>query len=183
MTRNALDHLFTPADDEAPQRVARLRELGLGQRPEPELDEFARTMAIAAGTPLAMVNFIGHERQYFAGLHAPALVPGGPGAVAGPDDPARFMSKDQGWCPHVVARRLPMVLGDVCAYPRFAGNPVVDQFGIRAYMGAPLIDLTGTVLGTVCVVDVEQRPWGRNGLAFIKDQASRVIEVINQRKS
>jgi hypothetical protein len=51
-----------------------------------------------------------------------------------------------------------MILGDVCAYPRFAGSPVVDQLGIRAYMRAPLIDVTGTVLGTVCVVDVEQRP-------------------------
>src|SRR5258708_23024645 len=64
------------------------------------------------------------------------------------------------WCPHVVARKLPMILGDVCAYPRFAGNPVVDQFGIRAYIGAPLIDMTGTVLGTVCVVDVRAAPVG-----------------------
>ncbi|MCW2933925.1 MAG: hypothetical protein JWM19_4887 [Actinomycetia bacterium] len=33
-------------------------------------------------------------------------------------------------------------------------------------MGAPLIDVTGTVLGTVCVVDVEQRLWGRDALAL-----------------
>ena len=29
----------------------------------------------------------------------------------------------------------------------------------------------------------ERRPWGRDGLAFIKDQATRMIEIINQRKS
>jgi hypothetical protein len=66
-------------DDEAPQRVARLRELGLGEHPEAELDEFARSMAIAAGIPLAMVNFIGEDRQYLPGLHAPALAQAGPG--------------------------------------------------------------------------------------------------------
>ena len=148
---------FRPADTEAALRVARLRELGLGRHPEPAFDKFAQAMADAAETPLAMVNFLGTDLQYFAGLHAPGFVQGGTGAFAGPDDPARSMTMDQGWCPYVVAHRLARVLDDVCAHPRFAGNLVVDQFGIRAYMGAPLVDSTGIVLGTVCVVDAERR--------------------------
>lgn len=175
-------HLFTPMDEDAPKRVARLRELGLGDRPEPEFDEFARMLATSTKSPLAMVNFIGDERQYFAGLHAPAMVQGGPGAVAAADDPARFMTKEQGWCPHVVSRRLPLVLDDVCDYPRFAGNPVVDEFGIRSYLGAPLIDRTGTALGTICIVDLEPRPWGRPGLDFIKTKAAEIMDLINERE-
>lgn len=35
-------HLLTPADPDAQWRAARLRELGLGQGPDPELDAFAR---------------------------------------------------------------------------------------------------------------------------------------------
>ena len=35
------EHLFTPVDEEAPHRAVRLRELGLGDRPEPEFDDFA----------------------------------------------------------------------------------------------------------------------------------------------
>jgi GAF domain-containing protein len=174
-------HLFTPADDEAPRRVARLRELGLGERPEPEFDDFARMLASSTKAPLAMVNFIGEDKQYFAGLHAPSLVQGGPDIVAAADDPARSMFRDQGWCPHVVSRRLPLVLDDVCDYPRFAGNPVVDEFGIRSYIGAPLIDRTGTALGTICIVDLEPRPWGRPGLDFIKAKAAEMIELINKR--
>jgi GAF domain-containing protein len=174
-------NLFTPSDEEAPTRVARLRELRLGDRPEPEFDEFARLLATSAKAPLAMVNFIGEETQYFAGLHAPALVQGGPGAVAAADDPARTMFKHQGWCPHVVSRRLPLVLDDVCDYPRFAGNPVVDEVGIRSYIGAPLIDRTGTALGTICVVDLEPRPWGRPGLEFIKSKAAEMMDIINRR--
>ena len=174
-------HLFTPADAEAPQRVARLRELGLGERPEPEFDDFARMLATSTKAPLAMVNFISEDRQYFAGLHAPAMIQGGPGAVAAPDDPARSMTRDQGWCPHVVSRRLPLVLDDVCDYPRFAGNPVVDEIGIRSYIGAPLIDRTGTALGTICIVDLDPRPWGRPGLDFIKAKAAEMIDLINQR--
>jgi GAF domain-containing protein len=178
----APSHLFTPADEHAALRAARLRELGLGEQPEPQFDDFARMLATSTGAPLAMVNFIGEERQYFAGLHAPTLVPGGPEAAAAADDPARSMARDQGWCPHVIARRLPLVLDDVCDYPRFAGNPVVDQFGIRSYLGAPLIDRTGTALGTICIVDLAPRPWGRTGLDFIKAKAAEMTDLINQRE-
>ncbi len=175
-------HLFTPVDHEAPRRVMRLRELELGERPEPEFDDFAQMLATSTGAPLAMVNFVSEDRQYFAGLYAPAFVAGGPGAVAAADDPARVMTKDQGWCPHVVVRRLPLVLDDVCDYPRFAGNPVVDEIGIRSYIGAPLIDRTGTTLGTICVVDLEPRPWGRPGLDFIKGKAAEMVEMIHERE-
>jgi len=176
-------HLFTPLDEEAPRRVERLRQLGLGEKPEPEFDDFARMLATSTKAPLAMVNFIDEKRQYFAGLHAPAMIQGGPGAIAAADDPARVMTKEQGWCPHVVVRRLPLVLDDVCDYPRFAGNPVVDEVGIRSYIGAPLIDRTGIALGTICIVDLEPRPWGRPGLEFIKAKAAEMIDFISQRES
>lgn len=178
-------HLFTPVDDEAPRRVVRLRELGLGERPEPEFDEFARALANDTKSPFAMVNFIDEDRQYFAGLYAPGLVQVGldkTGASVAADDPARVMARDHGWCPHVVVRRLPLVLDDVCDYPRFAGNPVVDEIGIRTYLGAPLIDRTGIALGTICIIDREPRPWGRPGLDFIKSRAAELVELIHQRE-
>lgn len=177
------DHLFIPVDEEAPRRVARLRELGIGDHPDPEFDDFARMLATSAKAPLAMVNFIDGERQYLAGLYGPATAAGGPGVVAAADGPARVMTMEKGWCPHVVVRRLPLVLDDVCDYPRFAGNPVVDEFGIRSYLGAPLIDRTGTTLGTICIVDLEPRPWGRPGLDFIKAKAAEMVKVIHEREA
>lgn len=176
MMYEPVGHLFTPADEEAPVRAARLRELGLGEHPEQEFDDFARMLATTTKSPLAVVNFIGEHQQYFAGMHGPTLVPD-----AVPDDAARTMFKDKGWCPHVVSRKLPLVLDDVCDYPRFAGNPIVDELGIRSYVGAPLIDKTGIALGTICVVDLEPRPWGRPGLEFIKARATEMMEIINKR--
>jgi GAF domain-containing protein len=175
--------LLTPVDQEAPQRVERLRELGLGENPDPEFDEFARKLARITGAPYAMVNFIDEDRQYFAGLHTPSAGQTGSSpenAAAG--EPGRVMARDHGYCPHVVVRRKALVLDDVCDYPRFAGNPVVDEIGIRSYLGAPLIDRTGTTLGTICVVDTEPRPWGRPGLETIKALAAELMERINQRE-
>ncbi|UIX29485.1 GAF domain-containing protein [Streptomyces sp. GQFP] len=171
--------LLTPEDKDAPARIRRLRGLGLGERPEPALDAFADRLAELVGAPYAMVNFIGEERQFFAGLHVPADTgtSGRTGADSDEEKPrvGRQLPRDHGFCPHVVVRRKALVLEDVRDYPRFAGNPVVDEFGIRSYLGAPLIDTTGMALGTVCAADLEPRPWGRAGLETIKAMAAELV--------
>ncbi|MEV6751400.1 GAF domain-containing protein [Streptomyces sp. NPDC051214] len=176
--------LLTPVDKEAPSRVRRLRRLGIGLRPELAFDAFADRLAEITGAPYSMVNFIDENRQFFAGLHTPDALGGGSeltSAAAG-DTAYRYMARDHGYCPHVIVRRKALVLEDVCDYPRFAGNPVVDEIGIRSYLGAPLIDRTGIALGTICVVDVEPRPWGRAGLETIKAMAAELIEQIHRRE-
>ncbi|WP_306316666.1 MULTISPECIES: GAF domain-containing protein [unclassified Streptomyces] len=179
--------LLTPQDKEGAERGRRLRGLDLGQRPEPVFDRFADRLADVTGAPYAMVNFIDENRQFFAGLHTPDGDHRGEelGAVAAgstESEVARYMARDHGYCPHVVVRRKALVLEDVCDYPRFAGNPVVDEIGIRSYLGAPLIDdRTGLALGTVCVVATEPRPWGRAGLATIKSMAGELMELVRGR--
>lgn len=178
----AMRHLLLPPDDtEAPSRVLRLRELGIGDRPVPEFDDFARELATHVGGRYAMVNFIDENRQYFAGLYsavADTTVDLHPAAA--PAEPGREMARDHGYCPHVIVRRRALVLEDVRDFPRFAGNPVVDEIGIHSYLGAPLIDRTGMALGTICVVDPDPQPWGREGLTFIKSMATRLVDRIER---
>jgi GAF domain-containing protein len=174
--------LLPPVDAEAPFRVLRLRELGIGDRPVPEFDDFARELATRVGGRYAMVNFIDENRQYFAGLYSAVanttvdLSSVTPASA----EPGREMARDHGYCPHVVVRRKALVLEDIRDFPRFAGNPVVDEIGIHSYLGAPLIDRTGMALGTICVVDPDPQPWGHEGLNFIKSMAARLVERIQQ---
>ncbi|TLS47975.1 GAF domain-containing protein [Streptomyces montanus] len=180
--------LLTPEDKEAPARTRRLRRLGLGERPEPAFDAFADRLAEITATPYAMVNFIDENGQFFAGLHTPD----GAGPVNRPTTVVvadgtvrgfgRHMARDHGFCPHVVVRHKALVLEDVRDYPRFAGNAVVDEMGIRSYLGAPLIDRTGIALGTVCVEDVTPRRWGRAGLDTIKALAAELVGQIELRE-
>ncbi|MEW2132030.1 GAF domain-containing protein [Streptomyces sp. NPDC005435] len=159
--------LLTPEDKEAPARTAKLRRMGLGERPEPALDVYADHLALLTGAPYAMVNFIGEDRQFFAGLSSPAVAPLVREDGSRPEI-GRVLPREHGFCPHVVVRRKALVLEDVRDYPRFAGNPVVDDLGIRSYLGAPLIDSSGMVLGTVCAADTSPRSWGKPGLDTIK---------------
>ncbi|WP_344679255.1 GAF domain-containing protein, partial [Saccharopolyspora taberi] len=168
---------LTPVDHHMQQRAARLQQLGLGGKPDPELDAFAEYVAKTAGVPNAMVNFIGDTQQFAAGLYSGIIAPD-----TSDDSALRSAPLETGYCPHVIARRKALVLDDVFAYPRFAGNDVVDRMGVRSYLGAPLIDRTDTALGTICVVDSEPRPWGREGLHMIKNIAAELVDLVHRRE-
>jgi GAF domain-containing protein len=180
--------LLTPVDGDALIRTQRLRTLGLGERSDASFDNFdafADRVAEVTEVPFSMVNFIDGNRQFFAGLHTPAGTHTGSdlgAAAAGSSRSGRYVALDRGYCPHVVVRRKALVLEDVCDYPRFAGNPVVDEIGIRSYLGAPLIDRTGIALGAVCAVDTVPRTWGRAGLDTIKSLAMELVGHIDQRE-
>ncbi|WP_327669436.1 MULTISPECIES: GAF domain-containing protein [unclassified Streptomyces] len=135
---------------ELAQRYELLERLGVSTAADQDFDELARGMAKKAGFLYGFVNLF-LEEQTFVGLHQPS-------ADSGYVTLGRTMSRDHGWCPEVVARRKALPLPDVHASPRFSGNHVVDAVGIRSYFGAPLIHDSGTVLGTVCVIDPERRP-------------------------
>ncbi|BCM70553.1 MULTISPECIES: GAF domain-containing protein [Streptomyces] len=141
--------LIVPQATELAARYALIRDLGLPTEAHPEFDEFARSLCGRTGFLYGFVNLF-LERQVFIGLHQP---PAGSGhAVVG-----RTMSTDHGWCPEVMNRKKALPLPDVHASPRFSGNHVVDAIGIRSYFGAPLIHDSGTILGTVCVIDPDRR--------------------------
>ncbi|MGW9398158.1 GAF domain-containing protein [Streptomyces sp. NPDC055642] len=147
---------------ELAQRYELLARLDIPTVANEDFDDLARDMAERAGFLYGFVNFF-LEEQTFVGLHQP---PADSGYVI----VGRTMSRDHGWCPEVMARKKALPLHDVHASPRFSGNAVVDAVGIRSYFGAPLIHDSGTVLGTVCVIDPEKRPLA---------EARRLRDIVN----
>ncbi|MFF4978611.1 GAF domain-containing protein [Streptomyces sp. NPDC001046] len=157
---------------ELAQRYELLERLGVSTVASEDFDKLARDMATQAGFLYGFVNLF-LEEQTFVGLHQP---PADSGYVI----VGRTMSRDHGWCPEVMARKKALPLHDVHASPRFSGNHVVDAVGIRSYFGAPLIHDSGTVLGTVCVIDPEKRPLSqaRRLRDIVIDAGAQVMEHI-----
>lgn len=160
-----------PTDPDVENRMARLQRLGVLLQPDPEFDRLARELAEELGVPdgLAMVNFIEHDTQYFAGLYA--------------QDPtvSREMSREDGWCPHTVLRKKPLPLRDVGAWARFETNRVADELGIQSYLGAPLLGPDGT-LGTICLIDsATHQEWRSDHVNVIAAKARQVVELIYRR--
>ena len=167
--------LHLPAvDTEYAERVRLSSDLGLDIS-RPDLDAFAADLARQADVPYAMVNIF-TDQQFFVGLCSPS---------PGDDLPAidRSMPLEHGYCPEVFALKIARVLPDVMASPRFASNPVVDQLGVRTYVGAPLVHQpTGITLGTVCWVGPESRPrsTGRASAQLIKASRDELMALISE---
>lgn len=173
-------------DPDAERRDAALRKRGLHDTPDEELDAIAALVAKQAAAiahipylPSSMVNWRTLDRQFFGGLH---VATGGLGGATAEDIP-RHMELEDGWCPKVVRRQKAYPLDDVRDSPRWVGNPVTNALGIRAYLGAPIFDPDDPtlVLGSVCVVDTEERQWGPEGLKLIKDIAVEITAHVNRR--
>ncbi|GGW22482.1 GAF domain-containing protein [Streptomyces xantholiticus] len=165
----------------AEQRRLRLQVLGLNTvEAEATFDRVARLAASFTQSPLAMVNFINDERQMFRGMYVPPSSPDGAadtesrGIVFDLSDIAREAPTDYGFCPHVVAQGSQLALDDVFDYPRFRGNALVNDMGVRSYLGTPLRDNTGMILGTVCVADMVARTWDRK----IKEGMQELTETL-----
>ncbi|MCT9107583.1 GAF domain-containing protein [Streptomyces mirabilis] len=173
-------------DPDAARRDAALRSRGLHEAADAELDaiaaEVAQQVAVIADIPYlpsAMVNWRTADRQFFGGLH---VATGGLGGATAEDIP-RHMELEDGWCPKVVRRQKAYPLDDVRDSSRWAGNPVANALGVRAYLGAPIFDPDdpSLVLGSVCAVDTVERPWGREGLVVIKHVALELTAYVNRR--
>jgi GAF domain-containing protein len=178
---------------EGEKRRHRLQLLGLNDtESEAKFDRIARLAGSLTHTPLAMVNFINDERQMFRGMYVPPAAPeeGSEGDDRGiafdlGDIPevAREAPLDYGFCPHAVAQGSQLALDDVFDYPRFKGNALVNEMGVRAYLGTPLVDHTGVILGTVCVADMRPRRWGPQHLEAMENLAQTLLSEFQLRDS
>lgn len=149
------------------QRERRLQRLGLNApEPEEKFDRIATLASSLADAPIAMVNFIGGQ-QMFRGLCFPASgqkhderagVPFGIGDMP-PAPDSRDAPIDIGFCPHVVRQKTQLAIEDVLASRHYRNNPVVEALNVRAYLGTPLKDNTGLIIGTVTVADVRPHKW------------------------
>jgi hypothetical protein len=161
----------TPAtsteDRLAQQRERRLQRLGLNSPdPEEKFDRIATLASSLAGAPIAMVNFVGGQ-QMFRGMCFPSTeeagermegVPFGIGDLP-PAPDSRDAPIDVGFCPHVVRQKAQLAIEDVLASRHYRNNPVVEALNVRAYLGTPLQDNTGLIIGTITVADVRPHRW------------------------
>ena len=153
-----------PADDA--MRVAALHRLNiLDTPPAVEFDQIAWSAKILFDAPAAFVSFVDSERQWYK-------------AKAGLD--AGDIDRRASFCSHCVAYRSPLWIENALEDPRVFDNPFVAEAPfLRFYAGAPIRDRQGWMLGTVCVVDFQPRPYDaalERALIVLADMASGLLE-------
>ncbi|PPK65053.1 SpoIIE family protein phosphatase [Actinokineospora auranticolor] len=145
-----------------PARLAALRDTGLSEMSDLGMERFARLVASVVGTPVALVSLVEADRQMFPGM-------------VGLDDPwatARSTPLSHSLCSQVVLSGEPLVLPDTRADDHWCANPAIDDLGVAAYAGMPLVDVDGHVLGSLCAIDTSPRSWTEAQLRDLADLAA-----------
>jgi hypothetical protein len=151
------------------QRVAVLRKLGLLDTPgEEAFDRLTRFAARRLNVPIALVNLIEDDRQFFKSAV-------GMGEL-------RELPIHVGVCSRALEAGMPLVIEDARKDPAIASNPIVTDYGLVSYIGHPLSTSTGHGLGTFCVVDTEPREWREQDLLTVKHLAYAAMVEIEMRE-
>jgi signal transduction histidine kinase len=127
-----------PTVSDEDERLQDLRDLDLvGEPTAPPLEGIPRLAAQLCNRPWGGVTVVQEDTHRFL-------------AMQGPFPPT--VPREQSICTHAIARpdecfQVP----DLAENAHFRDNPVVDEFGVRFYAGAPIQGPRGHGLGTVCV--------------------------------
>src|SRR5919199_392379 len=70
---------------------------------------------------------------------------------------SRLLARNESFCSYVVDSHQVLAIHDTATNPVFASSLLVGHYGIRAYLGAPLLTAEGLCLGTLAVMDWEPR--------------------------
>ncbi len=76
-----------------------------------------------------------------------------------PEGQPLFAPIDFSFCRFVVGHGRPFLVEDALNDPRTIGDPAIDAFAAVAWIGFPVEDSHGNVLGNFCLMDAEAREW------------------------
>lgn len=141
------------------ERLAALHDYAiLDTQPEIAFDDIARIAAEICRTPMAMVSFVEHTRQWFKSQIGLSIC----------ETPIEISI-----CAHAIKYDDLFVVPDTRKDTRFSSNMLVTgESGIRFYAGAVLKNINGLPLGTVCVMGTDPRP---NGLTDVQADTLRAL--------
>jgi PAS domain S-box-containing protein len=157
-----------PAWSEVDRLAALKRYAILDTGREAAFDDIAELAADILDAPIAVVNFLGSDRQWFKAEKG-----------IGQDS----LPLDVSICRHAILQPGVFVVPDLSQDPRFEANPLVDAAGgLRFYAGALIETPEGLPLGTVCVLDRVARPQGitaqqERGLKALAAQTMAQLEL------
>ncbi|MEQ3550912.1 GAF domain-containing SpoIIE family protein phosphatase [Pseudonocardia nematodicida] len=143
------------------ERLDALKRTGLGADADQEMDRIAAWVKRALSVPTALVSLVQPDQQVF------------PGMVGMPEPVAtsRATPLSHSFCQYVVAAARPLVISDARTDPLVADNLAIPDLGVIAYVGMPLTDENGQVLGSLCAIDGRPRDWRVEEIATLREIA------------
>lgn len=146
-----------------PNALAVLRDGGgLDPHSKRVLQTAVDTVVEALDLPLAWVSLLDERGQ---GIHVQRLkADDSTLSLAGCD---RYDDSSH-FCPRVVQTQQPLVIRDAARTPDYANQPLVQELGVRAYLGVPLMNQRGDCFGTLAVIDTAPRSFHLHDITLME---------------
>ena len=156
-----------------PDRLAGLQRSGLLHASREEtFDRATRLASRALGTPVALVSVVDRDRQFFkSGTGLPE-----------PWASRRQTPLSHSFCRYVVETGQALAVSDARQHPLVADNVAVEELDVTAYLGLPIGDEDGNVLGSFCVISHEPRQWSADDRRLLADVAAGVVRELRLRR-
>ncbi|WP_238422457.1 GAF domain-containing protein [Gordonia sp. 'Campus'] len=152
-----------------PERMRALKDSGLlDDPPTHSLDETIRLTIDAVGVPHVAVNVITPEEQATAAIAFRSGQPEGPST----------RSLVNSLCVLPVVSGSPLIIDDIADHALLADHPTATSGEVTSYLGIPIADDDGHVIGTFCAWDSEPHHWSSAEVQLMSDLSVLVRELI-----
>jgi signal transduction histidine kinase len=146
------------------QRLQVLANLGLLEAESiPIFDEATQTAARFLNVPICVLSIMERDRQLFksaVGLSRIGLM----NELAS----SRQLPRQESFCTHVVDSQQVLVLPDTTTHPAFVNSLLVHHYGIRAYVGVPLLTSDGYCIGTLALMSLNPHEFSDWEVQFLE---------------
>jgi signal transduction histidine kinase len=156
-----LDGLTVAAREQ--HRFAVITDLGLVDTDNvPIFEEATQTIAHHLDAPICLFSLIDSDRQWFksaVGLSRLGIM----------NDLARQrqVPREESFCTNVIDSRQVLAIEDTMTHFAFAHSFLVQQYGIRSYLGVPLFTTAGDCIGTLAIWDLMPRNFTEQEVEFM----------------
>jgi signal transduction histidine kinase len=146
------------------RRMLAIAELGFLELTHVSVfDEATQTAAHVLNVPVCTLSVMDQDHQHFksfVGLSRLGLM----------NDLAtsRRFARLESFCAHVVDSHQVLAIEDTFTHPAFANTLLTQQYGIRAYLGVPLMTSRGLCIGTLAVMDLRSHPFTERDVEFLE---------------
>jgi GAF domain-containing protein len=157
----------------SPRRLAAVRATGLlDSASSVGFDRLTRMGARLLGVPATFISLVENHRDFYlshCGFGEPLA--------------SERQLTGQTFCHFTIEQETPLAIADTRAHPVYRHVPTVESLGVAAYLGAPLVLLSGEVIGAFCAIDQVPRAWTETQIQDAVDLASLVVSEIELRQS
>ena len=148
------------------ERLRNLHDYGILDTPsDPLYDNLVHLAATICGTSVSLISLVDSDRCWFRANYGLEGMTEAPREIA---YAAHAINSEDGE---------PFIVEDALLDDRFRDSPLVTgDPSMRFYIGIPLIDDRGFVLGTLCIIDDTPHPVDRKQIKILQSLASQIVE-------